>query len=126
MRPHGVVLGRCTWHWPCCTLFTLFLFSQLENKDEILQCILCHFVFTKRKVLLDQLRDGLQTLGVLSEITMFPELLAPLFVFEEGLVDSCSVQQMLIFPPKTDGHVVRHMLLHFIDESSITGVLIKL
>lgn len=87
----------------------------------MVQYILCHFLINKRKVLLDQLREGLKALGVLDEITKHPEILEPLFVAKEGSLNPTSVKSMLSFPPNTEDHEVRQMLIRFIDESSVTG-----
>lgn len=88
-----------------------------------MQCILCHFVLNKRKVLLDQLKEGLKTLGLLVEITDHPEILAPLFIWTENSVNAKIVKSKLRFPHLSGDHVVKHMLLHFIDESSEEGYL---
>lgn len=87
----------------------------------MVQCILCHFVINKRKVLLDQLKEGLKTLGVLDEIIKHPEVLAPMFIWVEKSLDPTFIKNKLIFPPFEGEHVVKHMLLHFIDESSELG-----
>jgi hypothetical protein len=82
---------------------------------------MCHFVLNKRKVLLDQLREGLKTLGILDEITSHPEILAPMFMWKERSVNAILVKSKLQFSHLCGDHVVKHMLLHFIDESSEQG-----
>ena len=87
----------------------------------MVQCISCHFVLNKRKVLLDQLKEGLKILGVLDEITSYPEILAPMFIWTEDSVNASLVKSKLRFPPLCGDHVMKHMLLHFIDDSSEKG-----
>ena len=41
---------------------------------SIVQAVLTHIVLTKRKVVLDQFREGLKLLGVLDQITAHPKL----------------------------------------------------
>ena len=86
-----------------------------------MQCILCHFVLNKRKVLLDQLKEGLKVNGLLDEITDHPDILAPLFTWTENSVNASIVKSKLRFPPLCGDHVMKVMLLHFIDESSEQG-----
>jgi hypothetical protein len=78
-------------------------------------------LINKRKILLDQLREGLKVLGVLDEITKHPEILEPLFVANGESLSPTSVKSMLSFPSDTENNVVRQMLLRFIDEGSVTG-----
>ena len=46
---------------------------------SIVQAVLTHIVLTKRKVVLDQFREGLKLLGVLDQITAHPKLYEKLF-----------------------------------------------
>ena len=48
----------------------------------IMQAVLAHIVLTKRKVVLDQFREGLKLPGVLDQITAHPELYEKLFTCE--------------------------------------------
>ena len=82
---------------------------------------MCHFILNKRKVLLDQLKEGLKTLSVLDKTTNHPEILAPLFIWTENSVNASLVKSKLRFSNVCHGHVVKHMLLHFTDESSEQG-----
>ena len=47
---------------------------------SIVQAVLTHIVLTKRKVILDQFREGLKLLGGLDQITAHPKLYEKLFV----------------------------------------------
>ncbi|XP_028418229.1 uncharacterized protein LOC114543462 [Dendronephthya gigantea] len=86
---------------------------SLQNKDEI---ALCHFALNKRKVSLDQLKDGLKINGVLEAIMQHPEIMAPLFLWKEECINAEFVKSKLRFPEGCGDHVVKHLLLHFIDE----------
>ena len=82
-----------------------------------MQSILVHFVLSKKKVLLDQLREGLRTLGVLEEAIKHPLL----FVRTESDLCSREVRAILDFPKQMGGSEVeaKEMLLQFIDDCSI-------
>ena len=47
---------------------------------SIVQAVLAHVVLTKRKVVLDQFREGSKLLGVLDQTTAYPKLYEKLFV----------------------------------------------
>lgn len=97
--------------------------SQLTegNKTDIVQSILVHFVLSKKKVLLDQLREGLKTLGVLEEAIKHPLLFEKLFVKTESDLVPGEVKAILKFPEPMGVTEVetREMLLQFIDDCSI-------
>ena len=86
-----------------------------------MQSILVHFVLSKKKVLLDQLREGLRTLGVLEEAIKHPLLFEKLFVRTESDLCSKEVRAILDFPKQMGGSEVeaKEMLLQFIDDCSI-------
>lgn len=94
----------------------------MQNKDEIVQFIMCHFVLNKRKVLLDQLQEGLKTLNVLDEMKARPLLFARLFVHQEGSVTPQRVNEVLTFPDGDDHKDTKDMVIHFIDESQCDGM----
>ena len=58
---------------------------QPDNKLDVLQSLMLHDVLVKRKSILDQLRKGLSTLGVLAEIEYNPSLFEEFFVHQGGL-----------------------------------------
>ena len=95
----------------------------MENKTDIVQSILMHFVLSKKKVLLDQLREGLRTLGVLEEAIKYPLLFEKLFVRTESDLHPEEVKAILKFPEQMGGSEVatREMLLRFIDDCSINS-----
>lgn len=95
---------------------------QMQNKDEIVQFIMCHFVLNKRKVLLDQLQEGLKTLDVLHEMKAKPLLFERFFVYQEGSVTPEKVKEVLTFPYGDDHKDQKDMVIRFIDESEDKGM----
>lgn len=95
---------------------------QMENKDEIVQFIMCHFVLNKRKVLLDQLHEGLKILGVLDEMKARPLLFEPFFVYHEGSVTPERVKEVLTFPDAGEHKDQKDMFIRFIEESKNNGM----
>lgn len=80
-----------------------------------------HFVLSKKKVLLDQLREGLKTLGVLEEAIKHPLLFEKLFVRTESDLVPGEVKAIFKFPEQMGVTEVetREMFLQFIDDCSI-------
>ena len=93
----------------------------MENKEEITQCIMCHFLINKRKVVLDQLQEGLQTLGLLNEMQKNPLLFERLFLYQEKNLTTAIVKDILSFP-NNEHKDVQEMVLQFIDESDHEGM----
>ena len=58
---------------------------QPDNKLDVLQSLMLHDIFVKRKSSLDQLRKGLSTLGVLAEIEYNPSVFEEFFVYQGNL-----------------------------------------
>ena len=61
---------------------------DLEDKEGIVKAISLHFLIFKAKAELDQLKDGLQILGVASAMQAMPDTFLPLFTVDltEGAV----------------------------------------
>ena len=58
---------------------------QPDSKLDVLQSLMLHDILVKRKCILDQLRKGLFTLGVLIEIEYNnPSLFEEFFVYQGG------------------------------------------
>jgi hypothetical protein len=57
--------------------FVLFFQLQLSNRDAVAQNIIMDAAIVKPARLLDQLKEGLEVLGVLKGIQHFPEACAP-------------------------------------------------
>ena len=96
---------------------------QMQNKDEIVQSMMCHFVLNKRTVLLDQLQEGLKTLDVLKEMKTRPLLFERFFVYQEGSVTPEKVKEVLTFPDGDDHKDLKDMVIRFLDESECNGLL---
>lgn len=95
---------------------------QMANRDEIVQLIMCHFALNKRKVLLDQLHEGLKILGVLDEMKARPLLFEPFFVFHEGSVTPERLKEVLIFPEAGEHKDQKDMFIRFIEEIKNIGM----
>ncbi|KAJ7392269.1 hypothetical protein OS493_013648 [Desmophyllum pertusum] len=94
------------------------------NRTDIVQSIFMHFVLSKKKVLLDQLREGLETLGVLHQAIKHPLLFEELFVRTESDLNSEEVKSILKFPVQMDNGALemRAMLINFLDDCPTNGL----
>ncbi|KAJ7377170.1 hypothetical protein OS493_030369 [Desmophyllum pertusum] len=94
------------------------------NRTDIVQSIFMHFVLSKKKVLLDQLREGLETLGVLHQAIKHPLLFEELFVRTESDLNSEEVKSILRFPVQMDNGALemRAMLINFLDDCPTNGL----
>ena len=83
-----------------------------------------HTVLSKKKVVLDQLRKGLQILNVLEEITNRPRLFENLFLSNPNLCDVTPerVSSSLNFPT-TESSATRDHILQYINECSKQGMI---
>ena len=54
----------------------------MSTKEKIIQSVVMYEVISKRKMALDELRKGSNTLGVLDEMSKHPHLFESLFTFE--------------------------------------------
>ena len=74
------------------------LFNQNENKLKIIQLLIIHDVIGRRKIVLDQLAEGLNTLGFRNRMKEHPEKFQPLFVLgSESEVSASAVVDILQF-----------------------------
>ena len=82
-----------------------------------------HTVLSKKKVVLDQLRKGLQILNVLEEITNRPRLFENLFLSNPNLCEVTPerVSSSLNFPT-TESSATRDHVLQYINECSKQGM----
>ena len=62
--------------------------ADLSWKPELLQCLRVHYCLTSIQTVLDQIRSGLDTLGVLSNMQSYPSVVKPFFCYEEALTIS--------------------------------------
>jgi len=74
------------------------LLFQNENKMSVIQSIIIHDVIARPKIVLDQLRDGLGTLGFGEQMKKFPELFQKLFVPTDTELTGADVINVLKFP----------------------------
>lgn len=83
-------------------------------------------VIAKRKVALDQLRDGLKILGILDEIQRYPQLFECAFTYRKLDLTSEIVNNYLKYPDELSEQElnVKSMITRFINESS-TGRLMQ-
>ena len=95
-----------------------YIFFQNENKMKVIQAIIVHDVIGRPKIVLDQLREGLATLGFASRMKEFPELFQELFVPATSELTGAEVIGVLEFPSAMDEdevtthHYLKDFLLH--------------
>ena len=66
---------------------------------RVIQSIIIHDVIGRPKIVLDQLRDGLATLGFGTKMKKFPDLFQQLFVPGEAELKGAHLITVLNFPP---------------------------
>ena len=52
----------------------------MDGKIELMNVLMFHYTLYRNKAVLDQLKSGLVTLGVLGAMTQYPHILEPFFV----------------------------------------------
>ena len=75
---------------------------------SIVQAVLTHIVLTKRKVVLDQFREGLKLLGVLDQITAHPKLYEKLFVAVNEYDATDFLDKISFVNPDGNNHLVTY------------------
>ena len=75
---------------------------------SIVQAVLTHIVLTKRKVVLDQFREGLKLLGVLDQITAHPKLYEKLFVAVNEYDATDVLDKISFVNPDGNNHLVTY------------------
>lgn len=79
---------------------------------RVIQSLIVHDAIEKPKILLDQLREGLQTLGFGSRMQVYPELFKELFVAGEKEMKGSDIKEILMFPSEmsdADKTIMEHM-----------------
>lgn len=101
----------------------LFVFQKVKNKQLLVESLMLHTVLSKKKVVLDQLRKGLQILNVLDEITKRPRLFENLFLSNPNVCDVTAekVISSLSFSIN-ESCATRDHLLQYINECSKQGM----
>ena len=102
----------------------MYLNIQMSNKDVIGQEVLFDAIASIAK-LLDQLSDGLRSLGVLRVLRVFPDLFLHLFTYTACVISSDVQEVVYIDEKKTNiqpgDTVVMSHLYRFIDDVSEEG-----
>ena len=92
----------------CCSVNVF----QNDNKMRVIQSLIVHDAIGKPKILLDQLREGLQTLGFGSRMQVYPELFKELFVAGEKEMKGSDIKEILMFPSEmsdAEKTIMEHM-----------------
>lgn len=79
---------------------------------RVIQSLIVHDAIGKPKILLDQLREGLQTLGFGSRMQVYPELFKELFVAGEKEMKGSDIKEILMFPSEmsdAEKTIMEHM-----------------
>ena len=103
----------------------MYLNIQMSNKDVIGQEVLLFDAIASIAKLLDQLSDGLRSLGVLRIMRVFPDLFLHLFTYTACVTSSDVKEAVYIDEEKTDVQpgvtVVMSHLYRFIKDVSEEG-----
>ena len=106
-------------------MHAILLSLQLATKDAIAQNIMAHDALYKRAILLDQFQEGLRKAGIFRLISMFPEEMSGLFVFQ-GVLSPEDVRAALYVEDEDDlnpeNAIVFDFLLRYIDTLSEEGM----
>lgn len=88
---------------------------------RVIQGIIIHDVIGRPKIILDQLAEGLSTLGFRSAMKDYPELLEPLFVPSCEKLNADSVIDVLQFPTKMNDNecTIASYIRTFIENADI-------
>ena len=92
----------------CCSVNVF----QNDNKMRVIQSLIVHDAIGKPKILLDQLREGLQTLGFGSRMQVYLELFKELFVPGEKEMKGSDIKEILMFPSEMSDRektIIEHM-----------------
>ena len=88
---------------------------------RVIQGIIIHDVIGRPKIILDQLSEGLNTLGFRGAMKEYPELLEPLFIPSKEELNADSVIDVLQFPKDMDDNesVVAGYIHMFIQNAEV-------
>ena len=92
----------------------------MSAKGKIIQSIVMYEVISKRKMALDQLRNGLTTLGVLDEMSKHPNLFERVFTFKPVKLTPATVKDCLKYPNELSDRAQesKMMMTRFVNQSS--------
>ena len=90
--------------------------SQNENKMRVIQNVIIHDVIGRPKIVLDQLREGLGTLGFGAKMKQCPDLFQELFVYKDNKLSDGDVIGILKFPTamSMDKSTTKGYLIEFV------------
>ncbi|KAK3702163.1 hypothetical protein QZH41_015073, partial [Actinostola sp. cb2023] len=90
------------------------------TKMEIIHSIIVHDAFSRPKILLDQFREGLSTLGFAKQVQKHPDIFKPLFVQDNASVSYVDVARSLRFPSTMEENEAstRNLLKEFLKQAS--------
>lgn len=93
---------------------------QMSTKGKIIQSEVMYKVISKCKMALDQLRKGLNTLGVLDEMSKHPHLFESVFTFKPVELTPAIVKECLKYPDELSDQAqeTKMMMNRFVDQSS--------
>ena len=87
---------------------------------RVIQALMIHDIIGKPKIVLDQLREGLATLGFGTEMLQHPEEFEELFVHDNNVLESGSIIGSLQFPTvmSSDESTTHDYLIQFLQRGS--------
>ena len=85
----------------------------MATKDAIAQNIMAHDALYKRAILLDQFQEGLKTDGIFQLISLFPEEMSGLFVYQ-GVLTSEDVRRALYIEDQDELDVENEVVFNFL------------
>lgn len=87
---------------------------------RVIQAVMIHDIIGKPKIVLDQLREGLATLGFGTEMLQHPEEFEELFVHDNNVLESGSIIGSLQFPTvmSIDESTTHDYLIQFLQGGS--------
>ena len=92
----------------------------MSTKGKKIQSVVMYEVISKHKMALDQLRKGLNTLGVLDEMSKHPHLFESVFTFKPVELTPAIVKEYLKYPDELSDQAqeTKMMMNRFVDQSS--------
>ena len=95
------------------------MYFQNDNKMRVIQSLIVHDAIGKPKILLDQLREGLQTLGFGVRMQLYPDLFKELFVAGDKEVNGGDVKKLLLFPLEMS--IAENIIMEYMSEYLLTA-----
>ncbi|XP_031561526.1 uncharacterized protein LOC116297443 [Actinia tenebrosa] len=84
------------------TYTAVFVFLQNDNKINVIHSVMVHDAISRPKILLDQFREGLNTLGFSDQLKKHPDIFRQLFVRDDASITYDELVQCLCFPSLMD------------------------